>query len=62
MLLGRKVAAAVFIRRDRGEERTKIGKQARVGEQEIKLRNMLEHEEFKFSSGSKGKLQLPSEC
>lgn len=43
---------------EREVERTKTGKQARVGEQEIKLRNMLEHDEFKFSAGSKGKLQL----
>lgn len=56
MLVGRKVVAAPCIGRDRGEERAKIGKQARVEEQEIKLRNMLEYEEFKFSAGSKGKL------
>lgn len=57
-MVGRTVSAAACIRQNRGEERTKIGKQVGVGEQEIKLRNMLEYEEFKFSAGSKGKLQL----
>lgn len=38
MLGGRKVAAAACIGRDRGEKRTKIEKQARVGEQKIKLK------------------------
>lgn len=56
--MGRKVAAAACIGRERCEERTKIGKQARVRKQEIKLRNMLEHDEFIFSAGSKGILQL----
>lgn len=38
-------------------EHKQIGKQARKGEQEIKLDiNMVEHEEFDFSAGSQGKL------
>lgn len=41
------------------EVKTKIRKQARKGEWELKPgRNMLEHEEFNFSEGSQGKLQL----